>query len=211
MLETSLPKKSTTVYRPFKMDSIGPDDERALKWISLLAGFPIGFPIEEEEQEQLSPLKPAPKITMQSIETRMNSIVDNILGVSLHHDELTVLKTLEEGKLTDLAKGVPEKPDFDILACISVFIKESQRIKHLHANVSGSQTEKCLDKEERHKISKKIMKSMQKKLIKLLTYRHDTPMENSRRHQGFGWSTEVVDKKFRDKVRQLIQYLNTTF
>lgn len=207
MLETSLPKKLTTVYRPFKMDSVGPDDEKALKWLSLLSGVPV----EEEEVKQSSPPKPVLKLGMQSIETRMNSIIDNILGVSLHHDEAKVIQTLENGKLVDLAKGVPDQPDFDILSCLSEFIKESQRIKHLHANVSGSQPEKYLDKEQRYKLGNKVMRSMQKKLLKLLHYRHDAPMENSRRHQGFGWSTEVVDKKFRDKVRQLIQYVNTTF
>jgi len=207
MLETSLPKKLTTVYRPFKMDSVGPDDEKALKWLSLLSGMQV----EEEEEKQLTPPKHVLKLGMQNIETRMNSIIDNILGVSLHHDEEKVIHTLENGKLKDLAKGVPDQPDFDILSCLSEFIKESQRIKHLHANVSGSQAEKYLDKDQRHKVGKKVMRSMQKNLLKLLTYRHDTPMENSRRHQGFGWSTEVVDKKFRDKVRQLIQYVNTTF
>jgi hypothetical protein len=227
MLETSALPKTLTVYRPFKMDSVGPDDVKALKWISL-HGFggssrksqhaALDMQEEDDLHEKISVMKErsgksasskqSSKKGMESIEKRLNAIITNILGVALHHDEDKILRTLEKQTLVDLAKGVPEQPDFNILECLDLFIVESQRIRILHANISGSQEGEIFDTKKRRRLSTSIMQKMQKSLVKLLTYRHDEPMENSYRHTGFGWSAEVVDKKFREKVRQLILSLH---
>jgi len=164
MLETALPQK-LSVYRPFKMDSVGPDDDKTLF---------------------------------------------DIVGVALHHEEEKVLRILSTGTLEDLSKGIPESPDFNIQECMNTFIKESQRLKNLHANVSGSQGRKELSFEERKQLCKEMIQTMQKKLIDLMTYRHDAPMENSRRHGGYGWSLEIVDKQFREKTREIIKHLHET-
>ena len=216
MLETSALPKTLTVYRPFKMDSVGPDDSKALQWISLHGFSAVKNAMEEDEVEELPKerkntstlTKQASKKGMESIEKRLNAVITNILGVALHHEEEKILRTLEKETLVDLARGIPDQPDFNILECLNLFIVEAQRIKVLHANISGSQETNLFDSKERKKLSKSIMQKMQKHLVKLLTYRHDEAMENSHRHSGYGWSTEVVDKKFREKVRQLIMALH---
>ena len=218
MLETSALPKALTVYRPFKMDSIGPDDSKALKWINI-QGF-IGTSTstsketrsrknsvmdEEDIEDKGKTAKPkTSKKGMDSIEKRLNLIITNILGVALHHEERKIIQTLEKETLVDLARGVPDQPDFNILECLDLFIVEAQRIKVLHANLSGSQEAAAFDVKQRKKESKSIMMKLQKSLLKLLNYRHDEPMENSHRHSGYGWSTEIVDKKFRENVRKLM-------
>jgi hypothetical protein len=200
MLETSLPKK-LSVYRPFQMDSVGPDDERTL--------VDLGFQ-PEQQVEEIVQKKPKEKRKMETIEKRLNSIVTNILGVALHHDETKILECLHEGKLSDLARGVPDAPDFQLENCLSMFIKETQRLKGLHANVTG-QTHKQLDSGARKQLVQDLCESMKNTLFTLLVYRHDTPMENSHRHTGFGWSLEVVDKQFREKTREIIKQIHDNF
>jgi len=219
MLETSALPKTLTVYKPFKMDSIGPDDSKALKWINI-QGFNGTLKdqkvrkesaIEEDFEEQTKQriAKPVKK-GMESIEKRLNTVVTNILGVALHHEEDKILNILEKETLVDLARGVPDQPDFNILECLDLFIVEVQRIKVLHADVSGSQESAgvAFDVKKRSKMGKSFMQKLQKILLNLLKYRHDEPMENSYRHGGCGWSTEIVDKKFREKVKQLMMTLH---
>ena len=217
MLETSALPKTLTVYKPFKMDSIGPDDSKALKWINI-QGFSGTLKdqkvrkesaVEEDFEEQRRIAKPVKK-GMESIERRLNTVVTNILGVALHHEEEKILTILEKETLVDLARGVPDQPDFNILECLDVFIVEVQRIKVLHADVSGSQgsTGVSFDEKKRNKLSKSFMQKLQKNLLNLLMYRHDEPMENSYRHGGRGWSTEIVERKFREKVKDLLVTLH---
>ena len=216
MLETSALPKTLTVYKPFKMDSIGPDDSKALKWINIqgFSGTLKGrreSAVEEdfEEQSKQRITKPVKK-GMESIEKRLNTIVTNILGVALHHEEDKIVTILEKETLVDLARGVPDQPDFNILECLDLFIVEVQRIKVLHADISGSQeaTGVSFNEKKRNKMSKSFMQKLQKNLLSLLTYRHDEPMENSYRHGGCGWSTEIVEKKFREKVKELLVTLH---
>jgi len=216
MLETSALPKTLTVYKPFKMDSIGPDDSKALKWINIqgFSGTLKGrreSAVEEdfEEQSKQRIAKPVKK-GMESIEKRLNTIVTNILGVALHHEEDKIVTILEKETLVDLARGVPDQPDFNILECLDLFIVEVQRIRVLHADISGSQeaTGVSFNEKKRNKMSKSFMQKLQKNLLSLLTYRHDEPMENSYRHGGCGWSTEIVEKKFREKVKELLVTLH---
>jgi hypothetical protein len=216
MLETSALPKTLTVYKPFKMDSIGPDDSKALKWINIqgFSGTLKGrreSAVEEdfEEQSKQRIAKPVKK-GMESIEKRLNTIVTNILGVALHHEEDKIVTILEKETLVDLARGVPDQPDFNILECLDLFIIEVQRIRVLHADISGSQegTGVSFNEKKRNKMSKSFMQKLQKNLLSLLTYRHDEPMENSYRHGGCGWSTEIVEKKFREKVKELLVTLH---
>jgi len=216
MLETSALPKTLTVYKPFKMDSIGPDDSKALKWINIqgFSGTLKGrreSAVEEdfEEQSKQRIAKPVKK-GMESIEKRLNTIVTNILGVALHHEEDKIVTILEKETLVDLARGVPDQPDFNILECLDLFIVEVQRIRVLHADISGSQeaTGVSFNEKERNKMSKSFMQKLQRNLLSLLTYRHDEPMENSYRHGGCGWSTEIVEKKFREKVKELLVTLH---
>jgi hypothetical protein len=58
---------------------------------------------------------------------------------------------------------------------------------------------------EQKQTSENVCDTMKIVLVALLKYRHDEAMENSHRHQGFGWSAEVVDKKFRDKAKEKLR------
>jgi len=201
MLEQPLPKK-LSMYRPFKMDSVGPDDEKTLE--------DLGFQRQRKvtEEEILSPKERPVKKGLEFIEKRINSIITNILNAALHMEEEKVLDTLSSGTLNDLAKGVPEAPDFELEKCLISYTREFDRIRKLHADISGTHV-KERSKEEQKEKCKEVCETMRTTLIALLRYRHDESMENSHRHQGLGWSAEVVGVKFRDKAKEVLKEIQS--
>ena len=197
MLEQLLPKK-LSVFRPFKMDSVGPDDEKTLD----LLGFQRTRKVTEEEI--LLPKEKPIKKGLEFIEKRINAIITNILSAALHMDENKTLETLLSGSLQDLARGVPDAPDFDLENCMISYTREFDRIKKLHADISGINAEER-SREDQKAISSEFCETLKNTLITLLNYRHDDPMENSHRHSGLGWSAEVVDVKFREKAKEMLK------
>jgi hypothetical protein len=196
MLEQPLPK-TLSVFRPFKMDSVGPDDEKTLE--------ELGFRKRKRSEEKIIQPKEKPvKKGLEFIEKRINNIITNILSAALHMEEDRVLSTLDTGTLHDLAKGVPDAPDFDLENCLYSYVKEFDRIRKLHADISGTPVEERT-REQQKQVCKSGCEQLNVTLVTLLRYRHDESMENSHRHAGYGWSAEVVDVKFRDKAKEVLK------
>jgi hypothetical protein len=94
-------------------------------------------------------------------------------------------------------------PDFALSENIEVLIQECFSLHGKHLQVNGGQAEP-VDTQQIKKLAKEASKRLQSLLADLLLYRH-AEKTNSNRHQGFGWSTDIIRDRFTSSVQKELE------
>jgi hypothetical protein len=94
-------------------------------------------------------------------------------------------------------------PDFALSANIELLIQECFSLHRKHLQVSGAEAEP-VDAQQVKQLAKEASRRLQAFLVDLLLYRH-AEKTNSNRHQGFGWSTDIIRDRFTSRVQKELE------
>jgi hypothetical protein len=93
--------------------------------------------------------------------------------------------------------------NFALSANMEALIQECFVLHDKHAQVGGGKTSP-VDPAKVKMLAKEASQRLQGTLVDLLTYRH-AEKTNSNRHQGFGWSTDIISERFTASVQKELE------
>jgi hypothetical protein len=94
-------------------------------------------------------------------------------------------------------------PDFALGANIESLIQECFLLHDKHVCVGGGDA-RPVDPIRINKLAAEASRRLQDMLADLLMFRH-TEKTNSNRHQGFGWSTDIIRDRFTASVQKELE------
>lgn len=94
-------------------------------------------------------------------------------------------------------------PDFALGENIESLIQECFLLHDKHVCVGGGDAHP-VDPNRVKKLAKEASQRLQGFLAELLVFRH-TEKTNSNRHQGFGWSTDIIRDRFTASVQKELE------
>jgi hypothetical protein len=99
-------------------------------------------------------------------------------------------------------------PDFALATNIESLIQECFLLHDKHICVGGGDAHP-VDPKRVKTLAKEASQRLQVMLADLLIFRH-TEKTNSNRHQGFGWSTDIIRDRFTASVQKELEVIYET-